>query len=275
MRNTYAPSSTHERKSKSYVIMKNERIWLRHNVLTEDVPIVLMFKALGIQNDGEVMILTSGSDALYQDMFAVNYEECAKLNVTTQQEALEWLGSRLKIKRVYDKSGTRSAQEALQALREVIICHVPVVGMDFRPKALYVAFMARRVMMAYVDGRLVDDRDYVGNKRLELAGQLLSLLFEDLFKKFNQDLKMSLDKVFRKQNRTEHDPILVVQAHVNHITQGLNRALSSGNWIIKRFKMNRAGITHVLSRLSYISALGMMTPILPRGKHVVWSRTSH
>ena len=31
--------------------------------------------------------------------------------------------------------------------------------------------------------------DYYGNKRLELAGQLLSLLFEDLFKKLCADLK--------------------------------------------------------------------------------------
>lgn len=56
-------------------------------------------------------------------------------------------------------------------------------------KATYIALMIRKVMKAQSDGKLVDDRDYYGNKRLELAGSLLSLMFEDLFKRFNWEVK--------------------------------------------------------------------------------------
>ena len=52
------------------------------------------------------------------------------------------------------------------------------------------------------DPTYMDDMDYYGNKRLELAGQLLSLLFEDLFKRFNADVKKQADLVLSKPNRT-------------------------------------------------------------------------
>ena len=244
--------------------MKKDRIFLTHNVLNEDMPIVLIFKAMGITSDKEIMLFVTGTDPVYQDQFSLNFEECARLNVRTQQEALEYLGQRIKIMRKpvgFGNARRNYAQEAIEALASVIITHVPVHDMDFMPKAMYVAFMVRRVLMAWYDSSLVDDRDYVGNKRLELAGQMLSLLFEDLFKKFNHDMKLNIDKVLNKRARTEFDALSVVQTHGNHITQGMNRAISTGNWNLKRFRMNKAGVTHVLSRLSYISALGMMTRI--------------
>ena len=49
--------------------------------------------------------------------------------------------------------------------------------------------MIKRVVHATLDPTAVDDRDYYGNKRLELAGNSLALLFEDLFKHMNDQLR--------------------------------------------------------------------------------------
>ncbi|QKX60724.1 uncharacterized protein TRUGW13939_07870 [Talaromyces rugulosus] len=256
-------SSSNERKSKSYIILKKERLYLRHNVLSEDVPLVIVLKAMGVHSDKEMLLLVAGMDNLYQDDFAINFEEAIKQNVYTQQQALDWIGAKIKINRSGKSTDYKKthSEEAIEALSSVVISHVEINDMDFRPKALYIANMARRVLMAKHDAGMVDDRDYVGNKRLELAGQLLALLFEDLFKKFCFDIKMNISKVMGKRQREIFDAMSVVTLHANHITHGMNRAISTGNWSLKRFRMERAGVTHVLSRLSYIAALGMMTRI--------------
>ena len=52
------------------------------------------------------------------------------------------------------------------------------------------------MLFAMIDESLIDDRDYYGNKRLELAGGQISILFEDLFKRFNGELKTMVQSFF-------------------------------------------------------------------------------
>ncbi|PSN68474.1 DNA-directed rna polymeras-like protein III subunit [Corynespora cassiicola Philippines] len=257
-------SSTHERRTKTYVIQKKGLMFLRHNTLSEEIPIVFVMKALGIHTDREIVQMVAGEDEAYQDNFAINFEACGRENVHTQGQALEYIGHRVRLtKKPLGQSRARNYHyEAIECLSNVVLPHVQVQGTDFRTKAIYIASMARRVIMAIQDPKLVDDRDYLGNKRFELSGQMLSLLFEDHFKRFNHDFKLSIDKVLKKQNRAqEFDAYSHFSVHKNHITMGIERAIATGNWSLKRFKMERAGVTHVLSRLSYVAALGMMTRI--------------
>ncbi len=202
-------SSTHERKSKTYVILKKERITLQHNILTENIPIVIVLKALSGLSDHELMLLVAGSDSRYQDDFAVSFDDAVKAGVSTQQEALDYIGSRVKMgSRNKTPAGRNNVEQALDALANIVVAHVTVDGLDIYPKTIYIAMMTRRVIMASYDSKLVDDRDFVGNKRLELAGQLLSLLFEDLFKKFLGEVRFHVDKFFKKPHQgVPFDPL--------------------------------------------------------------------
>ncbi|KAK4687865.1 DNA-directed RNA polymerase III subunit RPC2, partial [Tremellales sp. Uapishka_1] len=259
-------SSTHDRVVKTYVITKNKRIYLRHNSFKEPIPIVIALKAMGCTADKEILQLTCGPDERFQEAFGVSLEEAAKLQIHTKRQALEWIGARVSPNQ--EKEDRSFAHKlapsdiAMQALAAMVLGHVPVRDMNFRPKSIYLATMARRVLMAMVDPSMVDDRDYVGNKRLELAGQLLSLLFEDSFKTFNSELKKRMDKILDKKNRAgPFDASTLVKQGADSITSAFTRSISTGNWSLKRFHVERAGVTHVLSRLSFIAALGMMTRI--------------
>lgn len=80
----------------------------------------------------------------------------------------------------------------------------------------------------------LDDRDYYGNKRLELAGSLLSLMFEDAFKKFNWELKSIAEKNIPKIRATQFDVVNYMRSDL--ITNCLVFAISTVRIQFKRRK---------------------------------------
>ena len=71
-----------------------------------------------------------------------------------------------------------------------------------------------------------------------------------------------MDKVLEKKSRAApFDTSTLLRQGADYITTAFVRSISTGNWSLKRFHVERAGVTHVLSRLSFIAALGMMTRI--------------
>ncbi|XP_070188724.1 DNA-directed RNA polymerase III subunit RPC2-like [Littorina saxatilis] len=250
-------SSTHEKKTKTYVINKKGHFYLKHNCFAENLPVMVVFKAMGFESDQEVIQLVGAEEDTLATM-APCLEECQQAKVFTQTQALRYIFSKVRSRSLWGPKRTKE-EEAREVLHSLILAHVPVPDWNFKIKATYMALMIRRIILAMNKKIGEDDSDYYGNKRLELAGQLLSLLFEDLFKKFNAELKKIADMTIPKPRAAQFD--IVRQMRQDQITNGLVNAISTGNWTIKRFKMERGGITQVLSRLSYISALGMMTRV--------------
>ncbi|ELP90581.1 DNA-directed RNA polymerase III subunit RPC2, putative [Entamoeba invadens IP1] len=249
-------SATHEVKSRTVVYLKRGKLYLKHNSLTEDVPVMIIIKAMGMESDMEFLQFVGNS---YTSKMINSIEECKTKNVLNQREALRYVGNHLKIytgQKGYISKRPK-VDEARDVLANLILPHIEVLRYNFKTKIIYIALMVSWILKADETGEL-DDKDYYGNKRMELAGQMMSLLFEDLFKQFNTELQTIATKELSKKTRSESFDIL---KHISphRITTGLIHALSTGNWVLKRFNMDRAGVTQVLSRLSYISALGMMT----------------
>ena len=208
-------SSTHDRKSRCNIFFKNQRVYLKHNSLGDDIPIVVILKAMGLESDQEIVQLV-GSEPEIVDLFSGSLEEPYYLGIYSREQALAHIGNKVRAMKTSSSADSKAAYrrsisvdaEAMEVLSNVVLNHVPVENYCFRKKVIYICHIIRRVLRTVKDHSLLDDKDYYGNKRLELAGSLLSLLFEDLFKRFNSDLKRQADMVLSKPQRAEKFDIM-------------------------------------------------------------------
>ena len=55
----------------------------------------------------------------------------------------------------------------------------------------FIGYMVHRLLLAALGRRELDDRDHIGNKRLDLAGPLLAFLFRALFRNLLKEVGLS------------------------------------------------------------------------------------
>nr|CAD2156955.1 unnamed protein product [Meloidogyne enterolobii] len=176
-------STSQDRKSKTYIIGKKGRYYLKHNQLADDIPVVIIFKAMGYESD-HLIATTVGIEEEYIAAIGPTIDECALLNIISRADAIKYLIPRIR-RKTFGSIGVRVSQEhdVLDFLSNSMICHILSPEGNMKMKAIYIGLMIRRLIQAEKGICDADDRDFYGNKRIELAGSLLALLFEDLFKR--------------------------------------------------------------------------------------------
>ncbi|EGG18445.1 RNA polymerase II core subunit [Cavenderia fasciculata] len=226
-----------------------------------DVPIVVIFRALGFVADKDILehICYDFSDAQLMDLMRPSLEE--SFVIQNQEVALDYLGKR------GSTVGTRDhrIKFAREVLQKEMLPHVSVEEYFETKKAYYFGYIVHRLLLAALERRPLDDRDHFANKRLDLAGPLLGTLFRQLFKKLTKDVRMWLQRCIDKGK--EFTPISAIKPKT--ITSGLKYSLATGNWGAAHSGA-RAGVAQVLNRLTFASTLSHLrrlnTPIGREGK---------
>lgn len=81
-------SSTHEKKSRTILLSRHGKYFLRHNSMTEDLPIGIVFKAMGITSDQEIMQFV-GTDEQTQNRFGPSLLDVLSHKVRSNSSALQ------------------------------------------------------------------------------------------------------------------------------------------------------------------------------------------
>jgi DNA-directed RNA polymerase beta subunit/intein/homing endonuclease len=129
--------------------------------------------------------------------------------------------------------------------------------------------MAKKLIQTSLGWIHTDDRDSYLNKRIELTGTLLNNLFRNYFNKLVKEMQK---QVVREINNgswrsTEDYENIINMTNIYKIMKsttienGINRALSTGDFSIKQSNSSKVGVAQVLNRLTYIASLSHLRRI--------------
>lgn len=231
--------------------------------IRQDIPVVIVFRALGFQNDKEVMkhICYDFDDDEFMTALMPSIEEAQVIQ--DQTVALDFIGKRGQTVAVSRDHRVKYAKDLLQL---EFLPHISTTPGDELKKGYYIGYMVNKMLQVALGRQPEDDRDHYGNKRLDLAGPLMSGLFRQHLRKLMKDVKANARRVVNEGLQIDLNSI--VKSSI--ITNGLKYALATGNWVSGSGTPTKTGVSQVLNRLTFASSLSHLrrlnSPIGREGK---------
>ncbi|XP_071713765.1 DNA-directed RNA polymerases IV and V subunit 2-like [Rutidosis leptorrhynchoides] len=215
-----------------------------------DIPIWILFYALGVKSDKEVINLI---DADIKDVNITNIlvasihaadQECEDFR--KGKNSLKFIENLLKKSRFPPKE---SVVESIEAY-----LFPSIVG--FGRKARFLGYMVKCLLDGYTGQRKPDNKDDFRNKRLELAGELLERELKNHLRHAERQMVKSMQRDLYP-DKTVREIVCYLDAAI--ITNGLSRAFSTGSWSHAYQNMEKtSGVVAMLRRANPLQMIADM-----------------
>jgi DNA-directed RNA polymerase II subunit RPB2 len=243
--------------------------------IKQEIPLFLLFRALGVEKDRDILQLILGNDAdtTYNAIFDESMTE--GLIARTREEAIQWIAQHINSWSIKNQKPV----VVQDILSEELFPHVGGADANYA-KACLLAHMTRKMLMVAYGRMMNDDRDGYANKRVDLPGFLLANLFRTYFStKMVKDIRASLGKEIHsgpwKASGNYEDVVNVSNIYKiiksTIVDLGLRSSLATGNFgSAKLGGPTKIGVSQVLNRLNFASSISHLrrtsTPIEKTGK---------
>ena len=250
-----------------------------------EIPLFIMFRALGVESDKSILELIMGSvhsdyDMIFQECIMEATEICTKQ--AAQDYLQKHLGSGGGIREQLSASTlsiSKAPKERLisEIIAEEFLPHIGGAEMMYE-KACFLAAMTKKVLDVYHNKLPCDDRDAYPNKKVEHPGNLLGNLFRFYFgTKVIKDMKSTIVKEihngsWKASGKFEN---IINTTNVYKILKttivdvGMKSSLATGNFASGKMG-TKTGISQVMNRLTFLSGIShlrrLSTPIEKTGK---------
>lgn len=250
-----------------------------------EIPLFIVFRALGVEADKDIIELIMGST---ENDYQMIFQECIMDagDVRTKAHAHEYFqkhigsGGGIREQLTASTLGTVKStrdRQVFEILAEELLPHVGGTDMTYE-KACFLAAMTKKVLQVYTNKIPYDDRDAYPNKKVELPGNLLGNLFRFYFgTKVVKDMKSTIMKEihngsWKTSGKFEN---IINTSNIYKILKttivevGMKSSLATGNFAAGKMG-TKTGISQVMNRLTFLSGIShlrrLSTPIEKTGK---------
>lgn len=234
----------------------NEQIVVNIPNVRAPVPLFIVFRALGILSDREIIqtcLLDMEKYEFMVDAFVPSVHDAG--GILQQSLALTYIGELTKY---------HSADYALEVLHDFFLPHIG--ESNFTEKAFFLGHMVFRLLSASMGLDSETDRDHLKYKRIEPFGTLFRDLFQEYYAMQQKSIFQEFEsRIYFNNNEYEHNLFELVYNNYREIfgnrivDEGIRKAFK-GSWGATAHT-KRVGIVQDLNRLSFNSALSHLRKI--------------
>jgi DNA-directed RNA polymerase II subunit RPB2 len=242
-------------------------IRINTSFLKYEIPVFIMFRALGILNDFDIIshIIYDINNKNNKDILQQLKACCDDASgVYTREDAIDCI-----LRNITGNSKNIKTYNIVENILKNDF--LPNIS-NFNKKALYLGYMIKKILNIYLGYDNYDNRDSYMNKRIDSPGILMSSLFRQSYGRITKELKLMIERdigLWRANNNKVFD-LINDRTHISKyfkqslLDSWLKYALSTGNWGIKSigsFQNIKQGVSQVLNRMSYLSTLSHLRRI--------------
>ena len=252
--------------NKSNIYENCIRVSIPH--MKQEIPIFILFRALGCISDKEIIYHIIDNDKSDIDQSIMKVLKCSIIeasDIYTEAEAIEYLSRYINNNNNYI---VQSLDKKIKYVKDTILKDYLIHLNKPQDKIFYTGFMINKLIKCYLGINIDDDRDSFTNKRVDTCGALIGNLLYQCLNKVNKDIKNYINKEVNNGlwniNKNYNDIINEINIHKiiksSYIENILKGAMATGNWGIK-MNQSKQGVSQVLNRLTYMSSISHLRRI--------------
>jgi len=244
----------------------NNKIRILIPGLKQDIPIIILFRALGYVSDKEIVQLIVDNnkdnlDLVMTKMLLPSFEEAS--GVYTEYESYSYISKYLQ--NTYNNA---SSDSKIKYVRDTILCgYLPHIT-NLKKRVLFLGLMINRLLKCNLGLSTTDDRDSFINKRIETPGVLVGNLIYQATSKIIKDMKQYITKevdsdillISKNYDNIINETNISKFLRNNYIETILKSSMATGNWGLKNNSLKQ-GVSQVMNRLSYLSSISHLRRI--------------